>query len=246
MNRLGIRPTALAGVMRQLSALHKVAKPVVLMTHFAEAEQADFSFTNRQIKLFHACASPFNLPLSLANSAGIINHSRHLFDWVRPGIMLYGSTSIPGKTAIDLGLKAAMTLSARVIHINHIETSESVGYNRRFIASRPSIIAIISIGYGDGYPRNAPSGTPVMINKDIYPLVGRVSMDLISVDITHNPKVSIGDRVILWNHRLPIARIAESVGTSSYELMCRMTANHRMQRVYQHAQVPSLNRVHDA
>ena len=165
--------------------------------------------------------------VSLANSAALIARPETHGDWVRPGIMLYGDN--PLRTRHELPLWQAMTLRSRVVAIREIDTGESVGYNGRWTSARPSRIGTIGIGYGDGYPRHVCSGTPVLINGLRAPLVGRVSMDSLTIDVTGCGHVSAGDEVILWGPELPAAMIAECADTISYELFTSVT-----QRVMRH------------
>ena len=183
--------------------------------------------TDKQLALLHKINS-YSLPLSVANSASLLHWPNSQCTWVRPGIMLYGISPFVESVEKDLPFEAAMTLTAPIIALNDCYKGERVGYGGTWQAQRDSKIALIAIGYGDGYPRHAKNGTPVLINGVICPLVGRVSMDLITVDVTDAATVNIGDHVILWGqtgsitkkYHLPVEKVAKCADTIPYELMC--------------------------
>ena len=145
-------------------------------------------------------------------------------DWLRPGIMLYGASPFADLSAAELGLKPAMTLSAQLIAVREVAVGESVGYGAGWVAERPSRIGTVSCGYADGYPRHAPSGTPLCVGGRRAPLAGRVSMDMLSVDLTDLPEATVGDAVELWGANLPVDEVAAAAGTIGYELLTKVTA----------------------
>jgi alanine racemase len=221
MHRLGVAPSEARRLHARLSACRSVAR-VRLMTHFASADLPEPRPTEAQL----ACLAALDLPgeRSLANSAGVVAWPQAHAEWVRPGIMLYGVSPLPGLTGAAHGLRPAMTLATRLIALRDIPAGDSVGYAGAWTARRPTRVGTAAIGYGDGYPRHAPSGTPVLINGREVPLIGRVSMDMITVDLTDQPDAAVGDPVILWGDGLPAERVAEAAGTIAYELLCRVTA----------------------
>lgn len=193
---------------------------IILMTHFSGADESDSSNTEQQLKAFTNASADIAAPVSLANSAAIIQHQQIQGEWVRPGIMLYGANPLTGhkETQYPCELRPAMSLKARVVAVRRIGCGEGVGYNNRWRSERDSVIATVSIGYGDGYPRHAKNGTPVIVNGQRASLVGTVSMDLITIDITDCGAVELGDQVELWGEQLAVEEVAEWADTISYEL----------------------------
>jgi alanine racemase len=167
--------------------------------------------------------------LSIGNSAGILTYPAARTHWVRPGIMLYGSSPLIGRTAADLGLSPVMTLKTRLIAVRHLRRGDAIGYGGTYICPQDMPVGVAAVGYGDGYPRHAPAGTPVLVAGRRVPLVGRVSMDMINVDLRAVPDAAVGDPVTLWGCGLPVDEIAERAGTISYELLCHVTARVRME-----------------
>ena len=165
-----------------------------------------------------------DLPRSLANSAAIIAFPDAHYDWVRPGIMLYGISPLADTTASELDLQPVMTLKSRLIAVNHLLQGDPVGYGATWQCPEDMPVGVVGFGYGDGYPRHVPSGTPVLVNGQRVPIVGRVSMDLITVDLRTLPAAQVGDEVILWGEGLPIEEIAAAAETIAYELVCRLTS----------------------
>nr|VFJ59555.1 MAG: alanine racemase [Candidatus Kentron sp. FW]VFJ68841.1 MAG: alanine racemase [Candidatus Kentron sp. FW] len=230
MHRLGIDPVHLDGIRRRLERCASVAKPLFLMSHLANADDWQNNHAERQIRHFLSVASDFELEISIANSAGILTWSESRVGWVRPGIMLYGISPFSmGITAQELDLWPVMTLSTRLIAINRIPKGETIGYGGTWTCPEDMPVGVAAIGYGDGYPRHAPSGCPVLLNGKRVPLIGRVSMDMITLDLRTQPHARIGDPVVVWGHGLPIEEIAELSGTIGYELVCQVTK--RVQRV---------------
>ncbi|MBW2941534.1 alanine racemase [Zhongshania aquimaris] len=229
MNRLGMCNKDFCEAHRVLSGSPNVAA-IHHMTHFSDAETDSPAATDRQFQLLHSLSTSLGeLPISMANSAAIIRHPQTHLDWVRPGIMLFGDDPTISLTAAD-ALAPVMTFKAKVLAVRDIEIGDGVGYNRRWQAARKSRIATVSAGYADGYPRQAPDGTPVLINGARAPLAGRVSMDLLTVDVSHLPNVKAGDIATLWGDNLPAAEVGQHCNTISYELFTRITA--RVDRVY--------------
>jgi alanine racemase len=222
MHRMGLSPDAFLEADRML-ATHSGIVELTHMTHFSSADDPQGNALERQLSCFWAChgANP-NAKASLANSAALLSRPETRTDWVRPGIMLYGDNPLAGR--IQLSLRPAMTLRARVIAIRHIGAGETVGYNGRWMSKRPSRIGTIGIGYGDGYPRHARNGTPVWIDGKLVPIAGQISMDTLTLDLTEHPGVRVGDEAVLWGPQLPAATIAGCAGTISYDLFTSLSS----------------------
>jgi alanine racemase len=226
MNRLGFGVEGLRPAYNALR-MHPQVRSVTLMTHFADADGA--SGVEGQLDWFNEITKGFEAPRSLANSAALLRFPEESrADWVRPGIMLYGCSPF-GATSADqsaesLGLQPAMTLSSELIAIQHLQPGEKVGYGFSYEAAGELTVGVVACGYADGYPRHAPTGTPVLVNGTRTRTVGRVSMDMICVDITGIPGAYIGSPVTLWGEGLPADEVAASAGTLSYELLCALAA----------------------
>jgi alanine racemase len=223
MHRLGFAPERVAQVYAQLQAMPGVDPQIGLMTHFSESEIADGAQTPLQIARFAQATQGLPGSRSLSNSAAAIGWPEARADWVRTGGLLYGLSVVDGKTGADFGFRPAMSLSTRLIAINAIKRGERIGYNGTWTCPEDMSVGVAAVGYGDGYPRSAPAGTPVLIGEQIVPLIGRVSMDLITLDLRHTPQAKVGDRVTLWGPSLPVEHIAARAGTISYDLTCGMT-----------------------
>ena len=221
MNRLGIMPSEVSNILAKLS--NEQLQNIVLCTHFSSAEELDNPKTLSQIKIFDQVNQKHCCKKSLANSAGIFNWPESHGDYNRVGLALYGATPIPAKN-LPIKLTPVMTLQSTVIGLKKISTGESVGYGETWQAKRPSVIATIAIGYADGYPRNAKAGTPVFIKGQRAPLAGRVSMDMITVDVTNMDNVELGDLVELWGENLPVETVAKHMDSINYELLTRVSA----------------------
>ena len=193
------------------------------MTHFAEADDMTSPVTQQQIERFHEATKELVGMRSLANSAGILAWKNAHGDVVRPGLMLYGASPFSGKIGSDHGLQAVMTLHSKLIAIHPIKRGEQVGYGGVWTAPKNTIIGVVGVGYGDGYPQFAENGTPVLVRGVECPLVGRVSMDMLTVDLGDLPQAKLGDSVILWGAGLPVERVAKSCCTTAYEVLTRMT-----------------------
>ena len=228
MHRLGFSLEQTAVMLERYTAIFN--HETVLVTHLASADDIDSDFTQCQLRAFKAISDAAGLPVSIANSPATIAWPQSRGDWNRVGIALFGSG--PPSVAGNLTLKPAMTLHSSVIALHNVARGESVGYGQTWTATRDSVIATVGIGYADGYPRHCPNGTPVMINGQRASLAGRVSMDMITIDVTDVPEVKPGDRVELWGQHIAIDEVAEHAGTISYELMTRVSA--RVPRIVRH------------
>ena len=227
MNRLGFAPGEAAGIVEQLTRLPGV-QVAALMMHFANADRdgADEGPVPvaEQLRMFEAACRGWNGPRCVANSAALFLQPQAGGDAVRPGIALYGATPMAGRTAASFGLRPAMSLTARVLSVQQLAAGESVGYGSRWTAARRSRIGVLACGYADGYPRVAPDGTPVWAGGQRVPLVGRVSMDMITVDLTDAPSVDVGADAELWGRHIAVDEVAEACGTVGYELLCALAA----------------------
>ncbi len=221
MNRLGFMPAEIPAVMERIKA-HRGVRDVTLMTHFAQADETPG--IAKQLDVFNHLAAPYHIPRSLANSAAILRHPKTHADWVRPGIMLYGSSPFADVSAQQLGLQAVKTLSSELIAVQNIKSGEAVGYGATYRADTNMRIGIVACGYADGYPRHAPTGTPIMVDGQRTRTLGRVSMDMLAVDLSALPGAQIGSRVVLWGEGMPVDEVARAAGTISYELLCALTA----------------------
>jgi alanine racemase len=194
------------------------------MTHFHSADDTESDATKDQLYQFLDNTNHLRLEQSAANSAALISDPMYQLDWVRPGIMLYGIAPFADKTGKDLELKPVMNLESRLIAVNKLNKGDTVGYGATWKAQQATNIGVVAIGYGDGYPRHATNGTPVWINGRTVPLVGRVSMDMITVDLGATTKDSISDRVVLWGEELPVETVAQHADTIPYELVSKVTS----------------------
>jgi len=222
MNRLGFTVDNVRLAWNALHANPRVAS-VTVMTHFADADGE--GGVTAQLDWFRQMTQPFEAPRSLANSAALLRFAEETrADWVRPGIMLYGCSPFGFKSAEEIGLKPAMTLVSELIAVQHLEAGEFVGYGMTYQAAQEMTIGIVACGYADGYPRHAPTGTPVLVGGQRTATVGRVSMDMLCVDISDIPEAYIGTPVTLWGEGLPCDEVAQAAGTVSYELLCALAA----------------------
>ncbi len=222
MNRLGFEPARVREVHAALKAL-PVVRSIALMTHFANAENTSATLSAAvQTERFRACTEGLQGAVSLSNSAALLLQGQIRCDWVRPGIMLYGASPGVG-TAASFGLHPAMTLKAELISVQELHPGDSVGYGSAFTADKTMRIGTVCCGYADGYPRHAPTGTPVLVDGVRTRTLGRVSMDMLCVDLDPVPSARVGSSVILWGEGLPIDDVAAAADTISYELMCAIT-----------------------
>jgi alanine racemase len=222
MHRLGFTLEGLRDCHERLKGKAQVGE-LNLISHFACADERGHPLTELQLERYAEL-----LPLefdncSLANSAAVLTLPQAHMAWIRPGIMLYGATPFAELSAQALGLRPVMTLTGALIAIRELEPGESVGYGASWVAQRPSRIGTVSCGYADGYPRTAPSGTSVVIHGQRVPLAGRVSMDMLAVDLTNVPQAQLGDAVEMWGPQMPIDELAQACGTIGYELLTKVT-----------------------
>jgi alanine racemase len=226
MNRLGIAPADARALAQRLSQAQGVAS-LCLMTHFARADEPDA--IAEPLARFNAACEGLPYPRSLANSAGVVRYADVGGDIVRPGVMLYGATPFATRSARALGLSPVMTLRSKLIGVQTLGAGDSVGYAATFTAARPTRIGVVACGYADGYPRHAPNGTPVLVDGQRVPIAGRVSMDMLTVDLSNVPAARIGSDVVLWGEGLPVDEVANAAGTVGYELLCAVAPRVRFE-----------------
>lgn len=223
MHRLGFAPARVAEVHARLAAMPGIDPLIGLLTHFSASEAADGEATRAQLACFDQATAGLDGPRSLCNSAAVLGWPEARADWVRSGGLLYGLSVVAGQSGADAGFRPAMTLSTRLIAINRITRGERIGYNGTWTCPEDMPVGVAAIGYGDGYPRSAEAGTPVLVGGRRVPLVGRVSMDLVTLDLRQAPQAKVGDRVTLWGDGLPVETVAAHAGTIGYDLTCGMT-----------------------
>ena len=223
MHRIGFEASRLNEVYRKLEKCNAVSD-IRIMSHFSCADEKRNIITRKQTRTFLELTENLDEEKSLANSAAIIGWPDSHLQWVRPGLMLYGASPIAGETAKQLGLKPVMTLESELIAVHDFKKNDAVGYGGEWICPKDMTVGVVAIGYGDGYPRHACEGTPVLVNKKRVPLIGRVSMDMITVDLRKMPRARVGDSVVLWGDGLPVEEVASSSDTLAYELFCHVTA----------------------
>ena len=223
MHRLGFATAEAAAAHARLASCASVRPPIRLMTHLASADDLQDSATANQLQLFLPLISQLGGEISIANSAALLGWPQTHYDWVRPGIMLYGASPLLGGSGERHELKPVMTLSSRLIAVNQCRRGDRIGYGGSWCCPEEMPVGVVAIGYADGYPRHAPAGTPLLVNGSRVPLVGRVSMDMVTVDLRGQPQARVGDPVVLWGRGLPAEEIAEAAGTISYELFCGVT-----------------------
>ncbi|MEO0576848.1 MAG: alanine racemase [Pseudomonadota bacterium] len=240
MNRIGFQPPVALDALQQLTALTGVGD-VRIMTHFASADVDGHETSARQLNALTPLLAASNADVSVANSAALFSEhplyqqfaesaASQRKTWVRPGIALYGISPFAGTTAADLGLAPVMQFESRIIAVQNLQPGDAVGYGGRFVASSPMRIGVVAAGYGDGYPRMMPDGTPIMVDSMPSQLVGRVSMDMLTVDLTSCPDAGYGASIRLWGSGIPVETIAARMGNIGYELVTRVSA--RVQRCY--------------
>ena len=221
MNRLGFKQPEFAAAHAALSALPALRGPANLFTHLASADVPGAATTDDQLNAFASATRGLPGECCIENSAAIFAFPKSQADWVRPGLLLYGASPFAGSIGADYGLRPVMTLHSHVIATKLLSLGEHVGYGGDWIAARATRLAIAAVGYGDGYPRSLPSGAPVLINGERAELAGRVSMDMIGIDITDlKADVRLGDPVVLWGAGLPVEEVAVWAQTIPYELLC--------------------------
>lgn len=221
MNRLGFKGAAFGAAHAAAGALECVQSPVNLFTHLASADDPELAATAEQLARFEAATRFLPGERSIANSAGMLGFPQAQADWVRPGLLLYGVSPMAGTIGADYGLQPVMTLRSHVIAVKDLAPGERVGYGGDWLAARPTRLAVAAVGYGDGYPRSLGAGTPVLVNGERAGLAGRVSMDMIGIDVTDlRQPPRPGDPVVLWGEGLPVEEIAVWANTIPYELLC--------------------------
>ena len=232
MHRIGFSPEQADSVFTRISAIKQVVQPVNAMTHFARADEPEQrSVTEAAIACFQQAIAGKVKHTALCNSAGVIAFPEAHGDFIRPGIMLYGITPFGDKQGTDFGLRPAMNFTSSLIAVREHKAGEPVGYAGSWVSPRDTRIGVIAVGYGDGYPRMAPEGTPVLVNGRRVPLAGRVAMDMTTVDLGPEGNEQVGDEVILWGDGLAAEEVARHVGTIAYELVTRLTARPRLEYV---------------
>ena len=227
MNRLGFTPADYISACNCLLSCANVTG-ITLMTHFATADKDPG--IDAPLALFQQTIRDLNQPISLANSAAILRYPNLKADWVRPGIMLYGASTVSGVSIADFGLKPVMQLSSEIIAVQTIAAGQSIGYGNRFTADKTMRIAVVACGYADGYPRHAglqeaqhQHGAPIAVSGKVTRTLGRVSMDMLFCDLTNIPEADIGSPVELWGNQIPVDAVAEAAGTVGYELLCAVS-----------------------
>jgi alanine racemase len=236
MHRLGINPDVAELIWQRLHACPAVDSDIRVMSHLARADERSNDYTLQQLQIFTETVAELPGERSLANSAGVLGWPPTHFDWVRPGLMVYGVSPFTDSEGSEEGLQPVMTLSTELIAINRLAKDQPVGYGGTWVCPEEMDVGIAAIGYGDGYPRHLPSGAPVLINGRVAPLIGRVSMDMISLDLRQHPEAQVGDPVVLWGHGLPVETIARAAGTIPYTLLCAITNRvHFIEHIDQHS-----------
>ena len=223
MHRLGVRPEEAEAFLQQLANCKNVIQPFNAMTHFSCADELENPATQEQIALFKALTEGLAGEFALSNSAGVLAWKEAHADWVRPGIMLYGISPFVDRVGADHGLLPVMTLKSTLIAVRRAKAGEKVGYSANWTTPRDTWLGVVAMGYGDGYPRMAPNGTPVLINGRLVPTAGRVSMDMMTVDLGPDAVDKVGDEVTLWGEGLAVEQVANYVGTIPYELITKLT-----------------------
>ncbi|GAB3725906.1 alanine racemase [Luteimonas pelagia] len=225
MHRLGFAPADVRAAHDRLRAMAAVDGDIHLMTHFASSDAFEDPQTARQAEVFAAAVADLPGPRSLANSAAVLGWPQAHADWIRPGGALYGMSVVPGTTGADFGLRPAMRFTTRLLAVKDVAAGEPVGYSATWCCPEDMRLGVAAVGYGDGYPRLATAGTPVLVDGRIAQVVGRVSMDLVTIDLRRHPAARAGDPVVLWGAPdLPVEHVAERAGTIAYDLTCAVSS----------------------
>lgn len=219
MHRLGLSPSQFRAAHAQLSALPHVAS-IVMMSHLARADELDSPRTDEQVALFQAATAGLEGQTSLCNSPALLGWPQVRSDWVRPGLMLYGADPFAHATDVSAKLRPVMALRSKIIAVRELAVGEPLGYGARFVADKPTRVGVVAMGYADGYPQFAPNGTPVLIDGVRGRLIGRVSMDMLTVDLSDHPQAGVGTAVELWGSDITLAELAPICATSAYRLPC--------------------------
>lgn len=221
MHRVGLHPSEYQQAYRRLLASGKVSK-IVLMSHFARADEPECGRTAEQLAVFQQAREGLAAEVSLRNSPAVLGWPQVPSDWVRPGIMLYGATPFEQAQEQAARLRPVMTLESKVISVRELPAGEPVGYGARFVSERPTRVGVVAMGYADGYPRHAPTGTPVMVDGQPTRLIGRVSMDMLTVDLTDLPQAGLGSRVELWGKQVLASDVAMAADSIPYQIFCNL------------------------
>ncbi|MDH4570457.1 alanine racemase [Pseudomonas sp. BN414] len=221
MHRVGLHPAEYRDAWQRLQASGKVEK-IVLMSHFARADELDCTSSVEQVAVFEQARAGLEAEVSLRNSPAVLGWPQVPSDWVRPGIMLYGATPFEQPHALAERLKPVMTLESKIISVRELPAGQPVGYGAKFVTERPTRVGVVAMGYADGYPRHAPTGTPVSIDGQPSRLIGRVSMDMLTVDLTDLPDAGLGSRVELWGKEVLASDVAAHAGTIPYQIFCNL------------------------
>ena len=220
MHRLGFAPSEVGKVWDQLRRHEGVAEDIRFITHLACANEWGNAMTSQQAEVFLNVTKSYRAEKSLANSAALITWQEYCLDWVRPGLMLYGVSPIDGQTGAAFDLKPVMSLESALISVKHLKRGDPVGYGASWRCPEDMPVGVVAAGYGDGYPRNARAGTRILVKGKPCALIGKPSMDMITVDLRGCPQATIGDTVLLWGRELPVEETADQAGTVPYELLC--------------------------
>ncbi|HTT07928.1 MAG TPA: alanine racemase [Gammaproteobacteria bacterium] len=233
MHRLGLPLEQVPGAWQRLQTCKAVAQPVVLMTHLASAQDRGASSVMRQLRNFESATAAMSGERCIANSAAVLSLPAAHADWVRPGLMLYGVSPFEDGAAAGVELKPVMTLRSALIAVNHVRAGETIGYGGTWTCPEDMPVGVVAMGYGDGYPRHAESGTPILVNGKRASLIGRPSMDMLSVDLRNVPGAKIGDPVVLWGlgdgGALPVEEVARHADTIPYQLLCSVKMRARFE-----------------
>lgn len=223
MHRLGFPIEEIMAVWQALQN-NNLIKIECLMTHFADGDDVNKPTTEHQLKLFNTITIELNISHSMAHSGGILGWPEAHRAWIRPGIMLYGISPFNDKTGSEHGLKPVMTFHSKIVAVNNFKTGDAIGYGGTWVCPHPMKVGVVAVGYGDGYPRQINSGTPILINNQLTQVIGRVSMDMLTVDLHTQPEAKVGDSVVLWgSDSLPLELVARHSNLSPYEILCKIT-----------------------
>lgn len=228
MHRVGLHPSDYQAAYQRLQASANVSK-IVLMSHFARADELDSVRSVEQVAIFLGARAALTAEISLRNSPSVLGWPKVPSDWVRPGLMLYGTTPFEEPHAVAARLQPVMTLESKVICVRELPAGEPVGYGAKFITPKPMRIGVVAMGYADGYPRQAPTGTPVLVDGVRSQLLGRVSMDMLCIDLTDVPQAGLGSTVELWGKNILASEVAAQADTIPYQIFCNLK---RVPRVY--------------
>lgn len=228
MHRVGLHPSDYKAAYQRLQACANVAK-IVLMSHFSRADELGCGRSDEQLAVFQAARAELSAEVSLRNSPAVLGWPQVPSDWVRPGLMLYGSTPFEESQVLAERLQPVMTLESKVICVRELPVGEPVGYGAKFVTDRPMRIGVVAMGYADGYPRQAPTGTPVWVAGQRSRLLGRVSMDMLCIDLTDVPHAGLGSTVELWGKNILASEVAAHAETIPYQIFCNLK---RVPRLY--------------